>query len=88
MNPVQELSITVSSKGQIAIPKAVREKMGLKEGTKLSLSVQGRSIVLRRAGLRDWRSWQGRFKGARLDQDLARQHRREIARDRRRIAGA
>jgi AbrB family looped-hinge helix DNA binding protein len=83
-----EVSVTVSSKGQIAIPKAVREEMGLTEGTKLSLSVQGRTLVLRRRGLVDWRTWRGKFKGVPLDRDLAEDHRREIERDRRRVRGA
>jgi AbrB family looped-hinge helix DNA binding protein len=82
-----EVSVTVSSKGQIAIPKAVREKMGLTEGAKLNLSIQGQTLVLQRQGLIDWRSWRGKFKGAPLDRDLAQDHRREIQRDRRRVRG-
>ncbi len=38
--------ITVSSKGQIAIPKAVRKALNLSEGTKLTLEVRGQQIVL------------------------------------------
>ena len=38
--------ITVSSKGQIAIPKAVRDALNLSEGTKLTLAVRGQDIVL------------------------------------------
>jgi AbrB family looped-hinge helix DNA binding protein len=40
--------VTVSSKGQIAIPKAVRDQMHLSEGTKLTLEVRGHEIVLSR----------------------------------------
>ncbi len=78
---MKDICVTVSSKGQIAIPKAVREKMGLTEGTKLSLSVQDSAIVLRPAGLQEWRTWQGRFKGSRMDLDIEREHRLEISRD-------
>ncbi len=38
--------ITVSSKGQIAIPKAVRDALNLSEGAKLTLEVRGQEIVL------------------------------------------
>ena len=38
--------ITVSSKGQIAIPKSVRDALNLVEGTKLTLEVRGQEIVL------------------------------------------
>ena len=38
--------VTVSSKGQIAIPKTVRDALNLSEGTKLTLEVRGRDIVL------------------------------------------
>jgi AbrB family looped-hinge helix DNA binding protein len=38
--------VTISSKGQIAIPKAIREELNLSEGAKLALEVQGQQIVL------------------------------------------
>jgi AbrB family looped-hinge helix DNA binding protein len=38
--------VTVSSKGQIAIPKAVRDRMNLSEGAKLTVEIRGHEIVL------------------------------------------
>jgi AbrB family looped-hinge helix DNA binding protein len=38
--------ITVSSKGQIAIPKAIRDTLNLSEGTQLIVEVRGQEIVL------------------------------------------
>jgi AbrB family looped-hinge helix DNA binding protein len=38
--------VTVSSKGQIAIPKAVRDRMNLSAGAKLTVEVRGHEIVL------------------------------------------
>ena len=38
--------VTVSSKGQIAIPKKVRDALNLSEGTKLNVEVRGQKIVL------------------------------------------
>jgi AbrB family looped-hinge helix DNA binding protein len=40
--------VTVSPKGQIAIPKAVRDLMNLTEGAKLMIEVRGQEIVLSR----------------------------------------
>jgi AbrB family looped-hinge helix DNA binding protein len=38
--------VTISSKGQIAIPKPIRDALNLTGGTKLNLEVQGHRIVL------------------------------------------
>jgi antitoxin PrlF len=38
--------VTVSSKGQIAIPKKVRDALNLSEGTKLNVEIRGQKIVL------------------------------------------
>ena len=75
------VTITVSTKGQIAIPKSVRDRLSLKPGTKLGLDVKGEALVMRRVavGLRDWRSMQGMIrKGPSLTQALEEEHRREI----------
>ena len=39
-------TVTVSSKGQIAIPKAVREELNIREGCQLTLVVKGHKLVL------------------------------------------
>jgi AbrB family looped-hinge helix DNA binding protein len=49
--------VTVSSKGQIAIPKQVRDALNLAEGTKLTLEVRGQEIVLSKGA--DWKKLQG-----------------------------
>jgi len=56
--------ITVSSKGQIAIPKRVREALNLTEGSKLTLEVRGQEIVLSKGD-----AWK-QLKGAARDLDL------------------
>ena len=59
--------VTVSSKGQIAIPKQVRDALNLAEGTKLTLEVRGQEIVLSKGDA--WRQLQGAARD--LDIDLA-----------------
>jgi AbrB family looped-hinge helix DNA binding protein len=49
--------VTVSSKGQIAIPKQVREALNLKEGSKLTLELRGHEIVLSKPA--GWRKLRG-----------------------------
>jgi AbrB family looped-hinge helix DNA binding protein len=49
--------VTVSSKGQIAIPKTIREALNLAEGSKLTLQVRGHQIVLSKEPA--WKKLQG-----------------------------
>ncbi len=49
--------VTVSSKGQIAIPKQIRDALNLAEGTKLTLEVRGQEIVLSKGD--PWRKLKG-----------------------------
>lgn len=56
--------VTVSSKGQIAIPKNVRDALNLCEGTKLTVELRGQEIVLSKEPA--WRKLQG----AGADRDL------------------
>ena len=53
--------IRVSSKGQIAIPKNVREALKLTEGAKLTLEVRGQEIVLSREA--PWKKLKGAAAG-------------------------
>ena len=75
---------TISSKGQIAIPKTIRDRLNLIPGTQVALDVQGEQIVMRRLvpEFPDWRSMRGMFKGSgiRLD-DLAKERAAELAHD-------
>ena len=57
--------ITVSSKGQVAIPKEVREALNLTAGSKLNLEVRGHEIVLSKGDA--WRSLRG---AARMTKDF------------------
>jgi AbrB family looped-hinge helix DNA binding protein len=56
--------VTVSSKGQVAIPKVIREALNLSAGTRLTLEVRGQEIVLSKEPA--WRKLQG----AGADRDL------------------
>jgi AbrB family looped-hinge helix DNA binding protein len=53
----------LSSKGQIVIPKDIRDALGLREGAKLEVALEGHRVVLRSISEKypDWRSLEGAF---------------------------
>jgi AbrB family looped-hinge helix DNA binding protein len=71
--------VTMSSKGQIAIPKAVREALNLSEGTKLTIEVRGHEIVLSKEPA--WRKLRGAASGGELMRDFTAFRRRERERE-------
>ena len=81
---------TVSAKGQIAIPKAMRERLNLKAGTEVFIDVQGEALVMKRMvrDHPDWRTMRGMFRGANLLKDLTDDRAAEIAHDSARIQGS
>ncbi|MGD1069947.1 MAG: AbrB/MazE/SpoVT family DNA-binding domain-containing protein [Bryobacteraceae bacterium] len=56
--------VTVSSKGQIAIPRTIRDALNLSEGTRLTLEVRGQAIILSKEP-----GWK-KLRGAGADRDL------------------
>ena len=77
--------VTVSAKGQIVIPRVVRKRLGLEQGSKVRVDVAGRAAVLRpvKRGRTGWQRWKGHFAGKGLLKALASEHAKEIARDKR-----
>jgi len=71
--------VTVSSKGQIAIPRTVRDAMNLTSGTKLTLEMRGNQIVLSKDP--GWRQLQGAASSRNLMDKFATFRRRERERE-------
>jgi AbrB family looped-hinge helix DNA binding protein len=71
-------TVIVSSKGQISIPKSTRERLGIREGTRLRLHEDGSRLVLEK-DVGDWRS----LRGVVADTDLLRTLQEEKQRERR-----
>jgi AbrB family looped-hinge helix DNA binding protein len=78
------LKARVSSRGQLALPKEVRDQLGLGEGTSVTVRVEGDEVILRKVVAGNWREWEGRLRGSDLLGDLARSRRKELTRDRKR----
>ena len=75
------LRARLSSRGQLVLPKEVRDQLGLGEGAYLTLRVEGEEVILRKALPGKWREWEGRFKGSDLLGDLARNRQKELTHD-------
>ena len=74
-------TVRLSSKGQLAIPKPIRERLRLDQGDELVIRVEGESVILERPACRDWRRWEGDFAGLDLLGDRARQRKEELRRE-------
>ena len=57
----------LSEKGQIVIPKQIREKLKLEKGNVFEIELKGNLIILKPAGktqkVKDWRELRGFLKG-------------------------
>ena len=69
--------VTVSSKGQIAIPKMIRDALNLSEGSKLTVEVRGHEIIFSKEPA--WKKLKGAAGGRKLMRDFAafRKHERK-----------
>lgn len=70
--------ITVSTKGQIVIPKKVREILGLRPGAKVSVRLKGDEITLRPIVENLPDRLFGKYRGLDLLADLQEEHGREV----------
>ncbi|HHQ49473.1 MAG TPA: AbrB/MazE/SpoVT family DNA-binding domain-containing protein [Acidobacteria bacterium] len=80
--------VSVSSKGQIVIPRDLRERVGIRQGTVLEVEFQDGAIVLRPIAYGPepspggWRRWRGAFRDQKLVNDLLNEHDDEVRRER------
>ena len=77
--------VVVSSKGQIVLPKNVREAFGLKKGDRVRVEVEGDHVSIRRAPYRparNWRRWRGHLAGTQAIDDHLAEHTEEIRNER------
>jgi antitoxin PrlF len=55
------MKAVLSEKGQITIPKAIRDRLGLRPGTELEFEAVGGKLVARKVQAADpFRKWRGR----------------------------
>lgn len=55
---------TVTSKGQVTLPKKVRDAIGIKPGTEVEFDVQGDQVIMRKhVPMEAFAEWEGRLRG-------------------------
>lgn len=75
------MEIRVTSKGQIVIPLALRQKYGIKEGTRIIVTDNGDSITLKPITEQYLRSLRGSLKGRGSLKALAEERRKDRERE-------
>lgn len=71
----------IVSKGQLAIPKPIRERLRLHRGDELVIRVEGETVILERPARQNWLRWEGQFAGLDLLGDRARERQDEMTRE-------
>jgi AbrB family looped-hinge helix DNA binding protein len=75
------LSVKLSSKGQLVIPKEIRDVLGLEAGTRLQLLVQNGKIVLEPLTQSPIDALYGKYAQVDLLGELEAEHQQEIERE-------
>ena len=77
--------VTLSSKGQIVLPRDLREALGLNEGDRVTVTLEDDHITLRpirSSPPHNWRQWRGCLAGTNALQDHIAEHADEVQRER------
>ncbi|MBI2321510.1 MAG: AbrB/MazE/SpoVT family DNA-binding domain-containing protein [Chloroflexi bacterium] len=72
---------TLSSKGQVVIPRAARQALGLRPGARFDVRITDDAIVLKPVVASPIDRLYGKFAGSDMLSELEEEHRREIERD-------
>lgn len=72
---------SLSTKGQLIIPKRIREALGLRPGAKFIIELEGDMVILKPVKGDIAQRLYGRYKDLDLLQDLEGEHLQEVERD-------
>lgn len=79
-------TVTVSSKGQITLPKRLRDELDIREGDRLEVVWSQDRIEIKtppeRPASKGWRAWRGSIAGTTALSDHLQEHSEEVAGDR------
>ncbi|MBC7226912.1 MAG: AbrB/MazE/SpoVT family DNA-binding domain-containing protein [Thermoflexales bacterium] len=77
--------VTLSTKGQIVLPREMREMLGLRKGDRLVVTLEGERLVLTRLTSKkgEWQHWRGRLAGSTILQEHIAEHASEVQQDER-----
>jgi len=71
-------TVQLSTKGQMVIPKELREQLNLHEGDLLSVELDGELLILYKMKEGNWQRWRGSLRGTSALQKHEREHKEEI----------
>ncbi|MBW1980130.1 MAG: AbrB/MazE/SpoVT family DNA-binding domain-containing protein [Deltaproteobacteria bacterium] len=75
----------LSSKGQVVLPREIRETLGLREGDRLRVEIEDDHITIRpirSSNVQDWRRWRGVLAGTTALADHLAEHSEEVTDER------
>jgi len=75
------MTIRLSSKGQLVLPKTIREKLNLKSGDQFQARIVDQTIVLEQVPLDLVLKLRGKYAGHDFIRDLEDEHRQEMDHD-------
>ncbi len=75
------MTVTLSSKGQVVIPKPLREALGLKKGTRFHVHLAANKIILEPTVTSPVVALYGKYAGTNLLAELEMEHRQELRDD-------
>jgi len=74
-------TIRLSAKGQMVIPKNLRDELNVKPGCYLTAHVLDGKLIVEPSAKAPWEELRGMFKGSTMLDDLEREHAEEVAKD-------
>jgi AbrB family looped-hinge helix DNA binding protein len=77
--------VTLSNTGQVVLPQALRQALGLQQGDQLEVTLDGNRLVLTRVTpvpTQSWQRWRGRLAGTQALQAHMTDHADEVRRER------
>ncbi|MDN5347813.1 MAG: Antidote-toxin recognition MazE, bacterial antitoxin [Clostridia bacterium] len=69
---------SLSTKGQVVIPKEIRRALGLRAGTQFRVQLEGEKIVLEKINPNLGSEFYGKYKDVDLLSELREEHKREL----------
>ena len=77
--------VTLSAKGQIVLPRPIRDALGLREGDRVNVTLKEDHLILSplsTSSHKDWRHWRGCLAGTQALKEHLAEHADEVRRER------
>jgi len=77
--------VTLSAKGQIVLPRDIRDALGLMEGDRVEVTLKGNQLILSPLSAfsqKNWRDWRGCLAGTQALREHLAEHADEVRRER------